>query len=153
MFKYKTSPTVLGILLALSVIFFFIYFKISEIEIEKDDKLLKNNIVFSGIITNLNVSKNHAFGIMQLKILETNNHSFTQYQKNKIFPYAIKDSTAEIYTHIAIPEIKNGYKVFLNSNDKSITIYDDNKFLYKWNASMVSEDSDKQFVNENSIFK
>ena len=133
--------------------FFFIVLKVSKMEIEKEDELLKNDIVFSGIITNLNVSKNHAFGILQLRIIKANNHSFKQYQENKIFPYAIKNSTAEIYTHIAIPEIKKGYKVILNSNNKTITIYDGDKFLYEWEASMVSEDRDKQFVKENTIFK
>ncbi|MFC4476493.1 hypothetical protein [Flavobacterium chungangensis] len=151
MFKYKSSPIVIVVLLVLSSIFFAIYYKISKIEIEKDNKLLTNDIVFSGIITDLKVSKNHAFGILQLKIIKTNNYSFKPYLEGELYPYAIKDSVAEIYNYIPL-SIKKGYKVQINSNKKTITFYDGDKIKYQWEIYIVSEERDIDFVKKNTIF-
>ena len=153
MFKYKSSPIVMAILLGFVAVFVIIVYQSSKKEILQNDKTIKNNIVFSGIITNLNVSGNHAFGILQLKIIETNNNSFNFNTQNYIFPYKIKDSIAEIYTHISIPEIEKGYKVVVNSNNKTITVFDGDKFLYEWDIYFVKENRDINFVKENTIFK
>ena len=152
MFKYKSTPIVLIILLSLFSIFIFFTYRFGAKETVKNNDLMKNNIVFSGIITNLNISNNHAFGIMTLKITETNNHLFKSSKGNEIYPYSINDSVAEVYHFIPL-EIKKGYKAVVNSNDKIISIYDGNKFLYEWEISIVSSDIDIEFVKQHTIMK
>jgi hypothetical protein len=153
MFKHKSSPIVLAILFIVICILVFIVYRSSCKELEKGNNLMKNNIEFSGIITNLNVSGNHAFGILQLKITETNRNLFKSSLGSEIYPYTIKDSVAEIYTHIALPEIEKGYKVVVNSNNQTITVYDGYKFLYEWEISMVIGETDMEFVKKYSILQ
>ncbi|TDP58642.1 hypothetical protein [Flavobacterium dankookense] len=152
MFKYKSTPVILLILI--SLFFTFIYFvnKSSNVEVKKNKELMKNNIEFSGIITNINISNNHAFGIMQLKIDKTNKAKFNPIADDKLFPYAINDSIAEIYHFIPL-ELKKGYKAIIKSNSKIISFYDKDKFLFEWEISIISSETDKKFVKENTIIK
>ena len=134
--------------LAFFIIIFTFYF-FSGKEIEKNDNLLNNNVKFSGIITNLNISRNHAFGILELKILDSNIYLFNFSKGNKIYPYSIKGTIAEIYHYIPL-EIKVGYKVLLNSNNKTVSFFDGNKFLYQYNISVITEETDVEFVKKHS---
>lgn len=148
MFKYKYTPI---IFVAFFIIIIIVYF-LSSKEVQKKNDLLNNNVRFSGIITKLNVSRNHAFGILQLKIIETNNNLFKSSLGDIIYPYAIKGSVAEIYHYIPL-EIKEGYKVLLNSNNKTISFYDGNKFLYQSDINIITEEIDVEFVKKHSIFE
>lgn len=152
MFKYKSTPLVLLILISLFLIFIYFINKSSNIEVKNSEELMKNNIEFSGTITNLNISNNHAFGIMQLKIDKTNKTKFNPIVNDKLFPYAINDSIAEIYHFIPL-ELKKGYKAIIKSNTKTISFYDKDRFLFEWEISIVSSETDKKFVKENTILK
>lgn len=153
MFKHKSSHIVMAILLGFVAIIVMVVYQSSKKELQTNGKLITNNIAFSGVITNLNVSENHAFGILQLKILETNNNSYNFKAQNYIFPYQIKDSIAEIYTHISTLEIKKGYRAVVNSNNKTITVFDGAKLLYEWDIYIVKDETDINFVKENTIFE
>lgn len=148
MFKYKYTTIVFVVFFVIILIVYFLSGKV----IEKNDNLLNNNVKFSGIITNLNVSRNHAFGILELKMIETNNNLFKSSLGDRIYPYAIKGSVAEIYHYIPL-EIKEGYKVLLNSNNKTISFYDGNKFLYESDISIITEGTDVEFVKKHSILE
>lgn len=119
-------------------------------EKEKNDAMLKNDIVFSGEITKLSVSGNHAFGIIQLKITSKSIDTFQPfYDTDKFFPYSIKDSIAEIYNHIPL-SIKKGYKVVLNSSNRTISFFKENKRLYEWEIFMITQEDDIKFIKENT---
>lgn len=152
MFKNKFN-SILIILLILVALVFFIVFKTSKNQMDTENKLLSNNVKFSGKIVNYNVSKNHAFGILKLQIIESNIKKFNAFSQNKLFPYALEDSIAEIYTQIPIPEIEIGYKVEVNSNAKTIIFYDGEKIKYEWDIFIVSEGTDIDFVKKNTMFK
>lgn len=148
MFKYKYTPIIFIVFFIILAVVYFLSGK----EIEKNNNLLNNNVKFSGIITNLNVSRNHAFGILQVKIIETNNSLFKCSLGDRIYPYSIKASIAEIYHYIPL-EIKEGYKVLLNSNNKTISFYNGNKFLYQSDISIITEETDIEFVKKHSIIE
>lgn len=151
MLKYNKSIVII-VFLCLIFFLFFVIVTVSKKEIAKNDTLIKNNIEFSGIITNLNISQNHAFGILRLKVLNTNKKIFKAISGNIVYPYAIENSIAEVYTQIPIPEIKKGYKVVVNSNKKTITFYEKDKFLYEWEISLIQEDLDIKYIEQNTIF-
>lgn len=152
MFKYKSTPIILLIFLVIFSIYIAFVINLGKTEVKNNSELMKNNIQFTGIITNIKISGNHAFGILQLKIVETNNHSFSSLLNDKLYPYAIKGDVAEIYHFIPL-ELKEGYKVVFNSNSETLKVYNHDKFLYEWEVSIVTEKTDINFVKENTSLK
>jgi hypothetical protein len=53
---------------------------------EKYDKYLRNNIEFEGLITDIKRTRNHAFGIIQLKLTKSNVKYFRDSVQEGIFP-------------------------------------------------------------------
>ncbi|EKT3958579.1 hypothetical protein LIS90_13515 [Flavobacterium psychrophilum] len=141
MFKYKFTPIIF--LVALFVI--VIIYLLSGKEIEKENKLLKNGVHFSGEITEIDQSNNHDFGIIRVKIIESSIKRFKSKTANTNFPYTISGNVAEIYNYIPI-EIKKGDKIFLNSNEKTISFFDDNKVLVKAEIYIIKEKIDLEFI-------
>lgn len=151
MFKYKESKIVLPVLMGLVLIVTVLAYKSAQKDILRDDILIRNGIVISGIVVDYKISNNHDFGILQLKVTDSNSSSFNYKSDDFLYPYKIKDSVAEIYTHIST--IQKGFKIALNSNEKTIKIYNDNDFLQELEIAMIYEETDMNFVRKNTIFK
>ncbi|WP_433833400.1 hypothetical protein [Flavobacterium anhuiense] len=147
MFKHKFSKY---FFIISTLILSFILFNFWTNEASKSIKLLKNNIKINGNIIDLKISKNHSFGIITLKIAHTNTKTFMPFVNENLYPYAIKDSVAEIYHYISI-DLKKGMKVELDSDTRNINFYDKNKLLYSSEITIISEESNVKFVKENSI--
>lgn len=149
MFKYKTTKFILLILMLIISLLLIKFWNTEKLESEK---MLSNNIKFEGVITKLNISKNHAFGIITLKILKANVKEFSPSIHNDIYPYAIRDSVAEIY-HYVSPTLKIGMRVELDSEKKNIKFYDKDVFMYDSDIAIISEELDIKFVQDNSLIK
>jgi hypothetical protein len=147
MFKYKATKFI--ILLSILIILPF-FFKFWHGEDLKSKKLLSNNITFTGVITDLKISRNHAFGVITLKVVKANTKMFLPTIEKDIYPYAIKDSVAEIYHYIS-PELKKGMSVELDSDKKNINFFDKNTFIYNSDIAIISSDIDIKFVQKNSL--
>ncbi|RKS26192.1 hypothetical protein CLV94_1249 [Flavobacterium endophyticum] len=145
--KYKYSIVIIIVLLIIASI---IQNKNSDKE-KKVSHLMSNNIKFSGIITDLKISKNHTFGVITLKINETNDKKFNPIINEKyLFPYAIKDSVAEIYTTVS-DILKRGDSVKVDSDNKEVVFSNKNGILYLGQIYITSVKRDIEFVKENSI--
>ncbi|MFL9834100.1 hypothetical protein [Chryseobacterium terrae] len=73
----------------------------SEENTNRRNKVLNNNIEFTGYVTDLRVSNNHAFGIIQLKLTESSVNIFNDSLQSGIYPYKILGDVAEVYTTIS----------------------------------------------------
>jgi uncharacterized protein with FMN-binding domain len=150
MFKYKSSPMVIIILLVFSVIFFFIFFKVSKKELQENERLMKNNIVFEGVVTNTKVSGNHAFGIIELKLSQSNTTEFNKKINDGIYPYKIKGNVAEIYCTVSI-ERKKGDTVKVVSNEETV-YYNYKNSKEVGDIYIVTDSNNIEFVNKNTFF-
>lgn len=114
--KYKYSPIVIIVLLIIVSI-------LNKNDWRKDkaisDRLMSNNIRFSGVISDLKPSINHTFGVITLKIKITNTQFFSPKTGTNLFPYAIRDSVAEIYSTISY-NLKKGDLVAVDSNSQEV---------------------------------
>jgi len=116
-------------------------------EKKKSNNLMQNGVVFTGKILNLNASNNHAFGVIKLKIKETNSQNFIN--SNIIYPYQIKDSIAEVY-HIITYNIHKGMIVKVDSNKQKVFFFDSDSLIYSSDLTIITDDMDKNFVLNNS---
>jgi hypothetical protein len=121
------------------------------------NNVLNNNVELNGNITNIEQSRNHAFGIIQLRLTHSSvkefNKTLNDTAKNGIYPYRIEGSLAELYT--IIPHgLNEGDSVRLKSSEKNSHYYDvqtkQSSEGYIW---VVTNSTDIDFVKENTIFK
>lgn len=118
----------------------------------KDDKLLKNNIEFSGTIKSYKISWNHCFAIMLIDSIQSNTTFFNPKVGKQYFPYAIKNGMAEVYTTVCETTSKEiGHKISLNSNQRKLT-FEVNRKPFKTEIYMISSNPDMEYIQENSIF-
>ncbi|OJX50119.1 MAG: hypothetical protein BGO88_05370 [Flavobacterium sp. 38-13] len=144
--KYKYSIPIIIILLIVNSI---IQHKNREKE-KKIYNLIFNEIKFSGTITGLQVSKNHDFGIITIKIKETNCKEFNPIINTKhILPYTIKDSAAEIYITVS-SNLKKGDFVKVDSNNGKAIFSNTSGILYQGQIHIISVETDIDFVKKNS---
>lgn len=69
-------------------------------EVLKRDKVLNNNVEFSGYVIDFRTSHNHAFGVIRLQVTNSSVNLFNDSLKNGIYPYKLYGDLAEIYTTI-----------------------------------------------------
>lgn len=122
-------------------------------EFVRKNKVLNNNINFTGKVIQINESRNHSFGIISLKLSQSNVNYFNDKLKNGTYPYRIQENTAEIYT--IIPDgLNNGDVVRLNSSEQNAHYYNvktkKKSEGYIW---VITNSTDTEFIKENSIFK
>lgn len=129
-----------------------IYFKKTGTEeYAEKNKVLKNGVVFEGTITDIKISRNHSFGILTLNIVNSNVKDFSKKLEKGIYPYQIKEEQAEIYLPI-FAERQIGDSVKLIS-DKEIIYYKGEKSKDEGEVYIITDPTDIDFVNENTIFK
>ncbi|MBT2620782.1 hypothetical protein [Chryseobacterium sp. ISL-6] len=121
------------------------------------NNVLNNNVELNGYVTNIKQSRNHAFGIIQLRLTHSSikefNKSLNDTVKNGIYPYRIEGSLAELYTIIP-GGINEGDSVRLKSCEKNSHYYNvqtkQSSEGYIW---VVANSTDIDFVKENTMFK
>lgn len=116
-------------------------------------ELIKNDVEFTGTVTNFIISNNHSFGIVELKISESN---VSNYEKklpgSYLFPYKIKDSIAELYVEIPPSKIELGLKAKVNSNREIVEYYKGDSLSFLGGVYVRYSSTDKDYANKNSIF-
>lgn len=122
-------------------------------EFERKNKVLNNNINFTGYVIKINESRNHAFGIINLKLTQSNVNKFNNELPNGIYPYRIQGNIAEIYT--VIPDgLNNGDIVSLKSLEQNAHFYNiKTKEKSEGLIWVVTNSTDIEFIKENTIFK
>lgn len=128
------------------------YYSDYTYEVKGYDTLMKNNFHFEGIITKIQVSNNHAFGILQLKVTKSNINEYRPKLEDALFPYVIKDSIAEVYTGIYVG-YKIGDKVIVDSNKIAIEFFEGNTRIDKGDIFITTETADIDYVKKHTVFK
>lgn len=123
MIKHKYTIVVLIILVP---IFFVIQNNKWGKEKKISDRLIANGIKFSGIITDLKMSRNHEFGIIELRVIKSDTSKFLPSINERMFPYAINDSIAEAYDSVTYV-LKKGDSVEVDYNEKVIKFFHKNE--------------------------
>lgn len=122
-------------------------------EYAEKNKVLDNDVNFSGQVIGIKQSDNHAFGIISLQVTRSSVKDFNDKLENGIYPYRIQGNIAELYT--IIPDgIQEGDIVNLKSKEKNSHFYyvktKQKSEGYIW---VITEPLDINFVKENTIFK
>lgn len=120
-------------------------------EYDENNKVLKNGIIFEGVVTDIKISRNHSFGVLTVNVFNSNVKEFSKKLKHGIYPYQIKGEQAEIYLPIFI-ERQIGDSVKLVSN-KQIIYYKGEKSKDEGDVYIITEPEDIDFVKENTMFK
>ncbi|MCL1674235.1 hypothetical protein [Elizabethkingia meningoseptica] len=117
------------------------------------DKVLHNNVIFNGIVTDIKTSNNHNFGILVLSIYKSNIKESKSSLSKGIYPYKIQGNSAEVYNYI--PDgINKGDKVELNSNEKKCYYYyNKTKEKFEGNIKIITDPTDLNFINTHTIFR
>ncbi|RAJ83449.1 hypothetical protein CLV59_103417 [Chitinophaga dinghuensis] len=145
--KYKLS-------LALFIMFLFgicCWSCVSD-QFSKANIRLQNHVKFSGKIIYLNVSSNHAYGIIGISVLTTNKNELVDSAQNFLFPYRLSQEYAEFYGYVPV-ETKIGFNIELDSDKGIMRIYDGNKLIRETAVAVSFERMNIDFVRKNSKFK
>ena len=122
---------------------------------EKTDKLLDNNIYFTGTLIYMKASNNHTYGIVRVKIDSSNVKSYYKQSDSFIFPYRIENDIAEVYTYVPILSglVYNKTKVIVDSNNRLLE-YITNTDTIKGDLFVydIPWETDRKFVEKNTIF-
>lgn len=121
-------------------------------EAEKRDRVLNNNIEFKGYVTDLRVSNNHAFGIIQLQLTESSVSIFNDSLQNEIYPYKILGDVAEIYT--TVPADLDYYDTISVKSKSHEINFEASKSHKKYISELyVVEDSENiKYVKKKTLF-
>ena len=146
-------PKIALTFLCLWLLIIFSWYRAGNANKTKNDKLLKNNIEFSGTIKSYKISWNHCFAIILIDSVKSNTTFFNPKVGKQYFPYAIKNGMAEVYTTVCETTSKKiGHKMSLNSNQRKLTFEMDQK-PFETEIYIISSNPDVAFIKENSIFK
>jgi len=128
-----------------------------EKEVDRKDSILLNNTVaFGGIVTRVQVSGNHSFGVITLRVADHNLPVFIPAhptKKEKRFPYKLQHDIGEVYDLVPLG-LAVGDSVYVNSKERMVKY-----FITKENQqvegrlSMIRSELDIDFVHENSKIK
>ncbi|MGQ7852791.1 hypothetical protein ACUN24_00930 [Pedobacter sp. WC2501] len=143
-------PKIAFIFFIIWLLVIFTWYKTGSSLKTENDKLLKNNIEFTGTLKSVKVSRNHCFAIISIGNVKSNVESFNPDLKDRYFPYSIKNGLAEIYTLLCEETIKEiGSNVKLNSNQRKL-ILEINHKPSEFEINITSESPDIKFIKENT---
>jgi len=147
---------------AIKIFFFLVFictimlwYKCSSEMGEKTNKLLDNNIYFTGTLIYMKASNNHIYGLIRVKIDSSNVKNYYKQSDDYIFPYRIENDTAEIYCYVPILSglTYDKTKVILDSNKRNVYFYENNKEIAAATLFINGSEIDKAFIKKNTIFK
>lgn len=139
------------VLLIIFICMVFYFLKQSNKEARKSNDYLNNNIVFEGTITNIRRSTNHAFGIIELKLIRSSVKEFDEKIEEGIYPYKIRDGKAELYCTVSI-ERKLGDSINVVSKDHTIYFNPQNS-NEEGSLYILHDPYNISFIKENTMFK
>jgi hypothetical protein len=125
--------------------------KQSDKETKTSNDYLNNSIAFEGTITKIRRSTNHAFGIIELKLIRSSVKEFDKKVEEGIYPYKIRDGKAEVYCTVSV-ERKLGDSVNVVSKDHTIYFNPQNS-KEEGSLYILNDAYNISFVKENTIFK
>jgi hypothetical protein len=118
----------------------------------KANARVSNHVKFSGKIISLDVSGNHAYGIIGISVLTTNKSELVDTVQSVLFPYRLSQGYAEFYGYIPV-ETKIGFNIVLDSDKGMMKIYDNDKLVRETAVAVSLERKNIEFVAEHSRFK
>lgn len=121
-------------------------------EFTKANARVLNHVKFSGKIISLDVSGNHAYGIIGISVLTTNKSELVDSMQSIMFPYRLSQGYAEFYGYVPV-ETKIGFNIELDSDKGIMKIYDNDKLVRETTVEVSMEERDIEFVRKNSKFK
>lgn len=139
------------ILLEAFVAVIIYYNKSSDAAMKQSAEYLHNNVEFEGYVTGFEQSNNHAFGVIHVKLTNTNTQEFNKSLKKSIYPYRIKGDVAELYCTVSI-ERKKGDRVKIISNKQTI-YYNSQNSKEEGSISIIVDPYNIDFVKEHTMFK
>lgn len=146
-------PKVAFIFFILWLAIIFLWYKGGKYQKLQNDKLLKNNIEFTGNIKSYKISGNHCFAVILIDSIKSTVTSFDPRLDKRYFPYAIKNGRAEVYRPLCEETAKEiTGRVSLNSNKRTFTL-ESNKKTYELEIGIISDDRDIAFIKDNTTFK
>lgn len=108
------------------------------------------NLQLVGIVDSIDNGKNyHGYGIVRLKIIESNVQDYDPRSSQKFYFCVIKNGIAEIYTHTFIDKIDT---VKINTKDRTIATKKNGRF----DTGSISIYADKDYYNyikQKTVFK
>lgn len=145
----KYLKYIIGLILFIGIIIFLN--KTGSEEYAEKNKILKNGVVFEGVITGIQRSHNHSFGILSVNISQSNVNAFSAKPEQGIYPYRIRGKQAEIYAPLFIQR-QIGDHVKLISDEETV-YYKGAESSDKGEIYIITESGDIDFVKENSRFR
>jgi len=142
----------IGILLFILSIIVYTWYTLSSEKYTKGDLLLTNHVRFSGRIIAYDKSTNHAYGIIKIKVTETNTKAFVDSTSSRLFPYKIKGGYAEFYGYIPV-SVKVGHLILLDSDKRKLEISDNNNFIIGSDVRISSDKDNLAFVKLHTMFR
>lgn len=108
------------------------------------------NLRMIGVVDTFDNGRNyHGYGILRLKIIESNIQDYDPRGKMKFYFCVIKNGIAEIYTHTFITKVDT---VIINTKDRIISA----KMNGRYDTASISIYADPDYynyINQKSIFK
>ncbi|PTQ99367.1 hypothetical protein C8P68_102183 [Mucilaginibacter yixingensis] len=117
------------------------------------EPLLKNGVVFKGVVLKADVSNNHAFGVLHLKVVSSSVSVFNKKASLGLkYPYQIRKGEAELYAIVA--DIEAGDTVAVNSDKQLLTYHlAKSKESYQSDLFMVRDPSNIEYMEQYTAFK
>lgn len=141
----------LVIMIVVGTLLLFAMYKFDAKRYHKFDARLTNHVRFSGEVISLDVSRNHAYGVIGIKVDGANITAFNDSVKSAVFPYKIRNGYAEFYGYVPI-EAKVGFRAVLDSDKRILNIYDHDKLVTRSGIAISFEDDNVEFVRRTAKF-
>jgi hypothetical protein len=120
--------------------------------LDKQNRVLKNDVFFEGRVWDIKTSNNHSFGIIVLNLDTANVNDFLNSLKIGIYPYKIKGKKAELYTFIPDGIVK-GNRIGVNSNNAEYYFITKANQRFKGSLDVLTNNISIDFVKENTTFR
>ncbi|SEA58886.1 hypothetical protein SAMN05660909_02596 [Chitinophaga terrae (ex Kim and Jung 2007)] len=116
------------------------------------DARILNHVKFKGEIISLNISGNHAYGIIGIAVSTTNKSEYVATVQSVQFPYSLSQGYAEFYGYVPV-ETKIGFNIELDSDKGIMRIYDNGRLVKETNVAVSMERRNIEFVRQHSKFR
>ncbi len=137
------------ILLILFVVFFLWLHKNDDRVRTQEQKLLHNDVTFTGEVVSIKISHNHSFGIIFLKLGKSNTNRFDKSIVKGKFPYRIYGTSAELYTHIPDGIAVGDVVSVISNRGTAIYSYKNPKQQYEGFINIIMDPNDIEFIKGN----
>lgn len=132
----------------------FIYMNSRRTSVANKEALEDLNLNLTGVVESVeNGNGFHGYGIVRLKVIESNISDYDPRGTRKYFFCVIKNGMAEIYDHASTGNTYIGDTLVYHTKEKINGIIRNGKLYEEGSISVSTEDNYYQFVRQKTIFK